>query len=108
MLREAGAAEIHLRITSPPVRHPCFYGIDMATRAELIGAGMSITAICDYVGADSLAYLDLEALIRTTKRPRSSLCRACFDGEYPIPVPRELQSAGKSVLAVVQARSDAA
>ncbi len=103
MLREAGAAEIHLRITSPPVRHPCFYGIDMATRAELIGAGMSITAICDYVGADSLAYLDLEALIRTTKRPRSSLCRACFDGEYPIPVPRELQAAGKSVLAVVQA-----
>ncbi len=98
MLREAGAAEVHLRITSPPVRNPCFYGIDMATRAELIGSDLSIDEIRDFVGADSLAYLSLDALVQTTKRPKDSLCRACFDGEYPIPVPGEQAAAGKDVL----------
>ncbi len=98
MLRESGASEVHLRITAPPIRNPCFYGIDMATRSELIGSGLSVPQIRDFVGADSLAYLSLDALVSTTQRPKSSLCRACFDGEYPIPVPQEQLAAGKDVL----------
>ena len=97
MLRESGAAEVHLRITSPPVRHPCFYGIDMATRAELVASGLSIAEIREFVGADSLAYLSLESLVAATKRPWSALCRACFDGDYPIPVPGERVAAGKQL-----------
>ena len=94
MLRESGAAEVHLRITSPPVRHPCFYGIDMATRAELVASGLSIEEIREFVGADSLAYLSLDGLVASTKREKSALCRACFDGEYPIPVPGERGTRG--------------
>ena len=99
MLRESGAKEVHLRITAPPIRNPCFYGIDMATRAELIGSGLSVEEIRDFVGADSLAYLSLDALVSTTHRAKSALCRACFDGEYPTPVGNEQISAGKDVLA---------
>ena len=98
MLRAAGAAEVHLRITAPPIANPCFYGIDMASRAELIGSDLSVGEICDFVGADSLAYLSLDALVATTRRPKSTLCRACMDGEYPIPVPGEQLAAGKDVL----------
>jgi amidophosphoribosyltransferase len=98
MLRSAGAAEVHLRITAPPITNPCYYGIDMPTRAELIGAGMTIPEICEFVGADSLAYLSLDALVSTTKRPKASLCRACFDGEYPVPISAEQLDAGKDVL----------
>ena len=98
MLREAGAKEVHLRITAPPIRNPCFYGIDMATRAELIASDLTIDQIRDFVGADSLAYLSLDALVSTTHRRKSALCRACFDGEYPIPVPTEQLAAGKDVL----------
>jgi len=98
MLRDAGAAQVHLRITAPPITDPCFYGIDMATRAELIGSDLSVEQICDFVGADTLAYLSLDALVATTKRPKSQLCRACFDGEYPIPVPGEQLTGGKDVL----------
>ena len=103
MLREAGAAEVHLRITAPPIRNPCYYGIDMATRAELIGSGLTVDEIREFVGADTLAYLSLDALVETTRRPKSSLCRACFDGEYPIPVPAEQVEAGKDVLERAQA-----
>ncbi len=99
MLRESGAKEVHLRITAPPIRNPCFYGIDMATRAELIASGLSIEEIRDFVGADSLAYLSLDALVSTTHRPKSTLCRACFDGEYPVAVPAEQLASGKDVLA---------
>jgi amidophosphoribosyltransferase len=98
MLREAGAAQIHLRITSPPIRHPCFYGIDMPSRDELIATGLDVDGIRDFLGADSLAYLSLDALVAATGRPASGLCRACFDGEYPIPIPDEQQAAGKDVL----------
>ena len=105
MLREAGATEVHLRITSPPIRNPCYYGIDMATRAELIGAGLTVDEIRDFVGADTLAYLSLDALVSTTMRPKSSLCRACFDGEYPIAVPGEQAENGKDVLARAAARA---
>jgi amidophosphoribosyltransferase len=99
MLRESGAAQVHLRITSPPIRNPCYYGIDMATRAELLGADLSVSEIRDFVGADSLAYLSLDGLVAATRRPRPSLCRACFDGEYPIPVSGEHASGGKEALA---------
>jgi amidophosphoribosyltransferase len=86
LLREAGAAAVHLRIVSPPIRWPCFYGIDMSTREELIAAGSSVDQIRDFVGADSLAYLSLEGLVAATGASGETLCRACFDGEYPIPV----------------------
>ncbi len=99
MLREAGAREVHLRITAPPIRDPCFYGIDMPTRAELVAAGLTVDEIRDFVGSDSLAYLSLEALVATTRRAKETLCRACMDGEYPIPVPGEQRAAGRDVLA---------
>jgi amidophosphoribosyltransferase len=89
MLREAGAAEVHLRITSPPIAHPCYYGIDMATRAELIGADLDVEAIRAFVGCDSLHYLTLDGLIEATPTPPDRLCTACFTGDYPIPVPGE-------------------
>ncbi|MCA1834663.1 MAG: amidophosphoribosyltransferase [Actinomycetota bacterium] len=87
MLREAGAREVHLRITSPPIRWPCFYGIDMATRAELVASDLSIEEIRAYIGADSLAYLSLAGLVKATGSPADAFCRACFDGIYPVPIP---------------------
>ncbi len=89
MLREAGAAEVHLRITSPPIKHPCYYGIDMATRAELVGADLEGEEIRDFIGCDSLHYISLNGLIASTPHQREKLCTACFSGEYPIPVPGE-------------------
>ena len=87
MLREAGAAQVHVRIASPPLEWPCFYGLDFATRAQLIAPGLSVDEICRSLGADSLGYVSLAGLIRATHVPKENLCRACFDGEYPIPVP---------------------
>jgi amidophosphoribosyltransferase len=87
MLREAGAAEVHLRISSPPYRWPCYYGLDTGTRAELIAADLEVGEICDYLGADSLAYLSLEALKRATGVPGAGFCDACLTGEYPVAVP---------------------
>ncbi|MGQ0625510.1 MAG: amidophosphoribosyltransferase, partial [Sporichthyaceae bacterium] len=87
MLREAGAAEIHIRISSPPVMWPCYYGIDFATRAELIANGLSVEEIRSSVNADSLAYISMEGLIAATTVPREKLCTACFTGEYPIDLP---------------------
>jgi amidophosphoribosyltransferase len=89
MLREAGALEVHVRISSPPVKWPCFYGIDFATRAELIANGLDEEEIRASIGADSLGYISLEGMIEATRQPASSLCRACFTGEYPIPLPDE-------------------
>jgi amidophosphoribosyltransferase len=86
VLRDAGAEEVHLRITSPPIRWPCFYGIDMSTRDELIAASRDVDEVRAFVGSDSLAHLSLDALVAATEAPGSSLCRACFDGEYPVPV----------------------
>jgi len=87
MLREAGAKEVHLRISSPPYRWPCFYGLDTGTRAELVAADLEVGEICDYIGADSLAYLSLEALKKATGVPRAGFCDACLTGNYPVPVP---------------------
>ena len=86
MLREAGAEEVHVRISSPPVSWPCFYGIDFATRAELIAGNLSVEEIRVSLGADTLGYISLEELIAATRQPRERLCRACFDGIYPIDV----------------------
>ncbi|MBZ2198227.1 amidophosphoribosyltransferase [Occultella gossypii] len=86
MLREAGAAEVHIRISSPPVKWPCFYGIDFATRAELIANGLSVDEIGHGLGADSLGYISLEGMIRATEQPASKLCAACFTGKYPIAI----------------------
>jgi amidophosphoribosyltransferase len=87
MLREAGAREIHVRISSPPVKFPCFYGIDFATPAELIANGLSNDEICRSIDADSLGYIELEDLVESTSVPMDNLCRACFDGVYPIALP---------------------
>jgi amidophosphoribosyltransferase len=87
MLREAGAAEVHVRISSPPVQWPCFYGIDFASRAELIANGLTVDQVCASIGADSLGYITLDELVAATTIPGERLCRACFDGNYPIELP---------------------
>ena len=97
MLREAGAREVHVRISSPPVKWPCFYGIDFATRAELIATGLSTEEICSSIGADSLGYISLEQLVEATSVPEDDLCRACFDGVYPVKLP-EPEHLGKHLL----------
>lgn len=89
MLREAGAAEVHVRISSPPVRWPCFYGIDFATRAELIATGIGVEEVRTSIGADSLGYISEEGMVAATEQPRSALCTACFTGDYPIELPHE-------------------
>ncbi|PWJ26657.1 amidophosphoribosyltransferase [Branchiibius hedensis] len=89
MLREAGALEVHVRISSPPVRWPCFYGIDFATRAELIANGLGVEEIRASIGADSLGYISEEGMIAATDQPASQLCSACFTGEYPITLPED-------------------
>lgn len=101
MLREAGAREVHVRISSPPVKWPCFYGIDFATPAELIANGLTTDEIRRSIDADSLGYIDLDDLVDATTVPKQNLCRACFDGEYPIPLP-DPTLGGKSVLEQAQ------
>ena len=88
-LREAGATEVHTRITCPPIKWPCFYGIDMSTRQELVASDLSVEEVRGFVGADSLGYLSLEAMVEATGQPMEGLCRACFDGEYPIAIPEQ-------------------
>jgi amidophosphoribosyltransferase len=100
MLREAGALEIHVRISSPPVKWPCYYGIDFASRAELIAAGLETEEIRRSIGADSLGYVSMEGLIAATTIAEDKLCTACFSGRYPIQIPADL-SAGKNLLEVV-------
>jgi amidophosphoribosyltransferase len=98
MLREAGAAEVHVRISSPPVRWPCFYGIDFATRAELIASGLGVEEIRTSLGADSLAYVSLDGLVEASRQPANELCRACFDGVYPVPLTDSDRLGGKHQL----------
>jgi amidophosphoribosyltransferase len=97
MLREAGAAEVHVRISSPPVTDPCFYGIDFASKGELIASSLSVEEIRATIGADSLAFVSLEGLTSASAQNASNLCRACFTGDYPIPLP-EQDLIGKHVL----------
>lgn len=88
MLREAGAREVHVRIASAPVRWPCYYGVDFATREELIAASSSAEQIRQDIGADTLAYVKVEDMVAASQQPRSNLCLACFDGQYPIALPQ--------------------
>jgi amidophosphoribosyltransferase len=85
LLREAGATEVHFRLASPPVRHPCYYGIDMPTRGELIAAERSPEEIREKLGVDSLGYLSLEGMLNSVD-PEASFCSACFSGQYPAPL----------------------
>ncbi len=90
MLRQAGAKEIHMRISSPPDKFPCFYGIDTSIRKELIASSRSVEEIRRFIGADTLHYLSMEDLVRSTRHPGEDFCKACFDGDYPIPIPDEI------------------
>jgi len=90
MLREAGAAEVHLRVSSPPYKWPCHYGMDTGQRGELLAANMGIEEIRDYLNVDTLAYLTLERLIEATGAVGAGFCTACLTGEYPVPVPAHL------------------
>ena len=99
MLREAGALEIHVRISSPPVKWPCFYGIDFASRAELIASGLAVEEVRRSIGADSLGYVSLEGLIEATQIAENKLCQACFTGVYPISIPADM-SEGKMRLEI--------
>ncbi|MGH2995215.1 MAG: amidophosphoribosyltransferase [Gaiellaceae bacterium] len=93
MLFDAGATEVHVRVSSPPIISPCFYGIDMANEEELVAAGRSVEEVRELIGATSLAYLSLEGLQEAARRPADSFCRACLTGEYPTRIPEELQLA---------------
>jgi amidophosphoribosyltransferase len=87
MLREAGAAEVHFRVSSPPYRWPCYYGMDTGRRSELLAADLAVGEIADYLKVDSLAYLELDRLVSATGTPGDSFCTACLSGEYPVEVP---------------------
>ena len=89
MLREAGAAEVHLRVSSPPYRWPCFYGMDTGSRSELLAANMEVSEIRDYLGVDTLSYLALDRLIASTGAPTAGYCTACLTGTYPVEIPED-------------------
>ncbi len=107
MLREAGAREVHVRVSAPPVKWPCFYGIDFASRAELIATGLGVEEICRSIDADSLGYVDLDELVAATNVPADNLCRACFDGIYPVPLP-PAEQLGKNLLELTPVATDGA
>ncbi len=90
LLRRAGASEIHMCICAPPIRYPCFFGVDMATRRELIAAHKAVPEIAEFIGADSLGYLSIDGLIQAVGLPKESFCLACFTGDYPVPVQLEM------------------
>jgi amidophosphoribosyltransferase len=90
LLRKAGVKEVHMRICAPPIRYPCFFGVDMATRWELIAAQKSIPEIRDFIGADSLGYSSIDGLVKAVALPKDIFCMACFTGDYPIPVQLEM------------------
>jgi amidophosphoribosyltransferase len=84
MLRDAGAKEVHLRISAPPIRHPCHYGVDMSTREEMIAHDRTEAEVAAELGADSLAYLSMEGVYKAVGTPRERHCDACFTGDYPL------------------------
>lgn len=108
MLREAGAREVHVRIASPPVKWPCFYGIDFASPGELIANAVEgddeqsiVEAVCTAIGADSLGFVSIDAMVESTKQPYRELCCACFDGDYPLGLP----AGNKNAEAVLKLKS---
>ncbi len=106
-LRRAGAKEVHMRICAPPIRYPCFFGVDMATRSELIAAQKSIPQICQFIGADTLGYLSIDGLLKAVALPEDQFCLACFTGEYPIPVQLEMDKLALETLQLQQVLSQA-
>ncbi len=100
LLRRAGAREVHMRVCAPPIRYPCFFGVDMATRGELIAAHKTVPEIRDFIGADSLGYLSIEGLIKAIALPRDIFCLACFTGNYPIPVQLEMDKLTLETIAI--------
>jgi len=84
-LKEAGAKEVHVRVSCPPHMNPCVYGIDFPDRNKLMAANYSIDEICKYLNADSLAYLSMEGMVQATGLGKETFCRACYDGDYPVP-----------------------
>jgi amidophosphoribosyltransferase len=90
LLRNSGVREIHMRVCAPPIRYPCFFGVDMATRWELIAYQKTVPEIRDFIGADSLGYLSIDGLIKAVDLPKETFCLACFTGEYPVPVQLEM------------------
>ncbi len=92
LLRRAGATEVHVRISAPPIYHPCFYGIDTQVSTELIAATQSVDEIRDFIGADSLGYLSIRGVLSALDLPYDRFCFACFDGNYPEPVPYDIAS----------------
>ncbi len=90
LLKKAGAREVHMRICAPPIRYPCFFGVDMATRWELIAAQKTVPEVRDFIGADSLGHLSINGLIKAVALPKDIFCLACFTGDYPIPVQLEM------------------
>jgi len=105
LLRRAGVKEVHMRICAPPIRYPCFFGVDMATRWELIAAQKTIPEIRDFIGADSLGYLSIDGLIKAVALPKDIFCLACFTGDYPIPVQLEMDKLALETIAIEQQRS---
>jgi amidophosphoribosyltransferase len=93
LLRSAGVKEVHLRITCPPIKHPCFMGVDMGTHEELIAHRMTVDEICKYVGADSLAYLSLDGMMDAIGS-KEGYCNACFTGSYPLPLSAGMTKTG--------------
>ncbi|AIE88020.1 amidophosphoribosyltransferase [Fimbriimonas ginsengisoli] len=90
MLFETGAKEVHVRITAPPIKFPCFYGIDMASKGELAAAVMTIPSLCEYLGATTLGYLSIEGAVEAVGRENGRFCLACFNGKYPISIPPDM------------------
>jgi amidophosphoribosyltransferase len=104
LLRRAGAAEVHVRISAPPIYHPCFYGIDTQISTELIAARQSVDEIRDFIGADSLGYLSIAGVLAALDLPYERFCFACFDGRYPVPVPYDVESRKFMLETPVEAR----
>jgi amidophosphoribosyltransferase len=90
LLRKGGAKEVHMRVCAPPIKHPCFMGVDMATREELLAANNTLEQIRAKVGADTLGYLSVEGLLKVVGGSKGGFCDACFTGNYPVPVQLEL------------------
>ena len=102
LLRKAGAKEVHVRICAPPLRYPCFFGVDMATYQELIAARKTVPEIRDFIGADSLGHLSIDGLIKAVALPKNIFCMACFTGDYPIPVQIEMEKLALESMATSQ------
>ena len=103
MLREAGAEEIHMRISSPPYRWPCFYGMDTGSKSELLASNLTVQEIEEYLDVDSLSYLTLDRLMEATGATNAGFCAACLTGVYPVQIPENLS---KEILEIKSSQSE--